>query len=249
MDDTTIGTLMDIINEQRWFLPGSHPWKADYLANVNIIAWVFERPSRVRFGRLSGAASEELLGGPQGPPGRLGTFEENRSILEMQAISAEKLASQLPFERPESPPQSHSGLMLIELLSIPTEKAIFAIDQQRVDRIGTIAMLEIERYSRRAGHRPDTLGEVFADRPGELPIDPFSGKPLCYKRIDPDSDPKHREYLLYSVGGDGRDDGGNSAKSYADPQDALRAVRLDAESAARTPQGTTLDYIINSGAP
>jgi hypothetical protein len=38
----------------------------------------------------------------------------------------------------------------------------------------------------------------------ELPEDPLSGRPLIYRRLDQD------RYTLYSVGHDGRDDGGKS---------------------------------------
>jgi hypothetical protein len=106
-------------------------------------------------------------------------------------------------------------------------------------------MLELERFSLRENRYPYTLEELFADRPGELPMDPYSGKPLCYKRLDPKADPQGRSYLLYSVGGDGRDDGGNEGTSYSSPPDALGAKRLDNTIASRP--GSTFDYIINGG--
>lgn len=60
----------------------------------------------------------------------------------------------------------------------------------------------IERHRREhAGQLPDGLTDLvpsFLDAP---PIDPFSGQPIQYRRLD-------GGYVVYSVGRDGKDDGG-----------------------------------------
>jgi hypothetical protein len=242
-DEETMDRLLKSITEQRWSVPSSHPWKSDYLLAIDTIGWVFEQPSRVRFGQLNAEASGHLLGGSDAPAGRIGTFEENDNALKSIAASSEKRASFMPFERPALQPVVDQHLMLIELLSVNSERTIRSIDQLRIDRIGTLTMLELERFSLREKRYPATLDELFAGRLGELPMDPYSGKPLCYKRLDPKADPQGRSYLLYSVGGDGRDDGGNGGNLYASPPDALGAKRVD--SITTTRPGSTLDYIIN----
>ena len=45
------------------------------------------------------------------------------------------------------------------------------------------------------------LADLVPDYLSEVPQDPFSGKPLLYRR-------NAKGYVLYSVGLDGRDDGG-----------------------------------------
>lgn len=74
------------------------------------------------------------------------------------------------------------------------------------DRAGALvgvmrAGLELEAYRGRFGRYPGSLSELAAalkSRPAE---DPFSGKPLVYRRIG-------KGYLLYSIGPDLKDDGG-----------------------------------------
>jgi hypothetical protein len=61
--------------------------------------------------------------------------------------------------------------------------------------------LVIERYRLAHGGLPERLDQLV---PGDLkavPEDPFDGKPLRYRRLD-------RGYVVYSVGEDGKDDGG-----------------------------------------
>ncbi|MCS6829639.1 MAG: hypothetical protein RMM08_02110 [Armatimonadota bacterium] len=61
-----------------------------------------------------------------------------------------------------------------------------------------IAHLLLRVYWLQHGNYPDTLHALKLD---ELIIDPFSGKELVYKR-------EGERYRLYSVGQDGKDDGG-----------------------------------------
>jgi hypothetical protein len=64
-----------------------------------------------------------------------------------------------------------------------------------------IADLAIRAYRAESGKLPATLSELVpAYFPAE-PVDPFSGRPLVYH-------PAQDDFLLYSVGQDGHDDGG-----------------------------------------
>jgi hypothetical protein len=55
----------------------------------------------------------------------------------------------------------------------------------------------------RTGRLPATLDElVSAGLIEQVPVDPFSGKPIRMKV-------REQEVVVYSVGSDGRDDGGN----------------------------------------
>ncbi|HYW79334.1 MAG TPA: hypothetical protein VE890_07130, partial [Thermoguttaceae bacterium] len=59
----------------------------------------------------------------------------------------------------------------------------------------------IRCYRLETGELPDTLADLMPDYLSEVPEDPFSSSPLIYRRAGD-------EYVLYSVGKDGIDDGG-----------------------------------------
>jgi hypothetical protein len=73
------------------------------------------------------------------------------------------------------------------------------------------AMLRIETFRRAAGRLPTSLDE--ADGAAKLPVivDPIGGVPFVYRVGTPGQDGMNtRGYVLYSVGGNGVDDGGES---------------------------------------
>jgi hypothetical protein len=61
--------------------------------------------------------------------------------------------------------------------------------------------LAIERYRLQTGHLPESLDELVPAFLPAIPQDPFDGKPQRYKR-------NVHGYVVYSVGEDGKDDGG-----------------------------------------
>jgi hypothetical protein len=63
------------------------------------------------------------------------------------------------------------------------------------------AGLAVELYRRRGGTLPESLKALVPEFLPEVPTDPFDGKPLRYVVSDGD-------YAVYSVGADGKDDGG-----------------------------------------
>src|SRR5206468_10980568 len=65
----------------------------------------------------------------------------------------------------------------------------------------TLVALAAERHRLRHGTWPATPAEFAPGYLPELPLDPFGGQPLRYKRL-PDG------VVIYSVGADGIDDGG-----------------------------------------
>jgi len=62
-------------------------------------------------------------------------------------------------------------------------------------------LLAVERYRLAHARLPETLDQLVPDYLAAVPTDPFDGMPLRYKRFD-------RGFLVYSVGEDGKDDGG-----------------------------------------
>jgi hypothetical protein len=63
------------------------------------------------------------------------------------------------------------------------------------------AALSVERYRIANGALPDSLSDLVPKFLSEIPTDPFDGQPLRYKKLA-------KGYVVYSVGEDGKDDGG-----------------------------------------
>jgi hypothetical protein len=59
----------------------------------------------------------------------------------------------------------------------------------------------VERYRLAHGRLPENLAELVPAQLETVPLDPFDGRPLRYKRLSPG-------YVVYSVGSDRVDDGG-----------------------------------------
>jgi hypothetical protein len=61
--------------------------------------------------------------------------------------------------------------------------------------------LTVERYRLADGKLPESLNDLVPKFLESVPIDPFDGKPLKYKKLDPG-------FVIYSIGEDQQDDGG-----------------------------------------
>lgn len=82
--------------------------------------------------------------------------------------------------------------------------------------------LALACHKARHGRRPARLDELVGDLLKEVPADVFSGKPLVYR-------PEGEGYVLYSVGINGRDDGGEKDdSSYGEKTPDDIAVRVPA---------------------
>jgi hypothetical protein len=92
-----------------------------------------------------------------------------------------------------------------------------AASRNEAERDATRVAVAIERFRRSQGRLPQKLDELVPKFLGALPIDPFSGASLHY-RVDA------AEYVVYSVGIDGVDDGGASDPP-GQPADIVVRVR------------------------
>ena len=68
--------------------------------------------------------------------------------------------------------------------------------------------IAVERFQDRQGRLPKSLDELVPDFLPVVPTDPFDGKPLRYVIRD-------GKYIIYSVGRDGKDDGGRDDEGYS----------------------------------
>jgi len=91
---------------------------------------------------------------------------------------------------------------VLTLLLLPaTGAALEAAARGNAMNDAAATAIAIERYRRKHGQIPDKLGQLVPDFLPQVPIDPYDGKPLRYVVRDD-------EYLLYCVGRDRVDDGG-----------------------------------------
>jgi hypothetical protein len=88
-------------------------------------------------------------------------------------------------------------------------KVFDSMDETNTMRDGFRVMLAIEIYRHDKRTSPGTLTDLVPEYLKSLPNDPYAESgTFKYRRLEPGSDPAHREYLLYSVAFDGNDDGG-----------------------------------------
>jgi hypothetical protein len=91
----------------------------------------------------------------------------------------------------------------ISAIAIPNiMKATAVVSRNETQRRLTIAAIALERYRLRHGRLPPDLDALVPDFLSAVPLDPMSGKPLRYRRNE-------SGFVMYSVGEDGRDDGGD----------------------------------------
>ena len=111
-----------------------------------------------------------------------------------QSVAATKAltvkATQLPFYAV----LSHSALGVLD--------GVVTHDVRGVAQVQTaVASLAIERYRLAKGDLPEKLGDLVPAYLDAIPRDPFDNKPLRYKKLA-------RGYVVYSIGEDGEDNGG-----------------------------------------
>jgi hypothetical protein len=97
---------------------------------------------------------------------------------------------------------------LISAVAIPNSlKAAGTCVRNETQRRLTVAAIALARHRLRDGRYPPTLETLVPQFLSAVPIDLMSAKPLGY-HLNPDG-----SFTLYSVGEDGRDDGGDATSS------------------------------------
>lgn len=77
--------------------------------------------------------------------------------------------------------------------------------QAEIARNVAVTAIALKRYQLRHDHLPDTLDQLVPEFVKSVPTDCMNGRPLRYRRNTDGT------FLLYSVGDNGKDDGGNPA--------------------------------------
>jgi len=150
----------------------------------------------------------------------IGTLEENRTALETLIANSKAALAVDPFAR--LPLTSGSSRPLVEAFrrQLTFEGELW--DYAAVMKRGLITLLAIEKYRLATGTLPSALSDLVPSQISALPLDPWTGKPFCYKRVDPTTEVQKRSFILYSVGKDGIDNGGLDApiRTYSGLYDA-----------------------------
>jgi hypothetical protein len=117
---------------------------------------------------------------------------------------------------------SRARYMLTGLMLPAMDAAIegFARGQARSNVAATA--LAVERYRLKHDRLPEKLSQLVPEFLPAVPADPYDGRPLRYV-IHEDG------YTVYSVGGDGMDDGGVETEQTAEPDLTFTATRPNRE--------------------
>jgi hypothetical protein len=104
--------------------------------------------------------------------------------------------------RIDSLPRWH---ILSRTLLPPLPRALIR-ESTAIARLRTAGLaLAMERYRLANGVLPDSLGDLVPRFVDVVPADPYDGRPLRYQKLT-------KGYVVYSVGEDGNDDGGDEKK-------------------------------------
>jgi hypothetical protein len=119
----------------------------------------------------------------------------------------QKIATETPFELKRHDLEKETkalikGNLLLEVLAPAMQKVAVLSWRIKADVESTLAIIKILRFKQEKGQLPDDLQElVTAGYLKSLPMDPFSDKPLVYKKTQDG-------FTYYSVSSDFVDNGG-----------------------------------------
>ena len=101
---------------------------------------------------------------------------------------------------------SSSGGMFSQAWTRIMPILIQAYIKREAYRSTALTGVAVERYRLAHGDLPESLAQLVPTCIDEVPIDPYGGEPLLYRRLDPG-------FVVYSIGINGKDDGGEERAS------------------------------------
>ena len=156
----------------------------------------------------------------------IATVEKELAELLQQTTSAGSLAREVLLSG-KSIRQITSERMagiLISMMVPGVSKAVEAEDKSvMLSEMGQVA-IAIARFERTNGHYPDRLAELKPQFVTRIPMDIYSGEPICYLRRDDG-------YFVYSVGRDRKDNKGDSFDTKPVADDVV--IRVTPEDSGR----------------
>jgi hypothetical protein len=182
------------------------------------VGWAFEEPAYVRFGSWS-PGFEERFGDVRlwtatlgGRASALGSFGQN--LREGRAILARARGTTLAEAWQRASLERAGGgavapvptTMFTSLIDL--DMARMALDRAMARRRGMEALVAIAMYQQQRGSVAPSLDALVPEFLASVPVDPWTGRALVYRVVDPDLDPHGRGFVLYSVGENELDEGG-----------------------------------------
>jgi hypothetical protein len=128
---------------------------------------------------------------------RAALLKHNNRFVEIAKLPVEQQAG--PLKELEA--SQRELPVLARQLTAAVTKVATAFHRGRANLRCAVVMLAVERYRQANNRWPETLTDLFPTYFPKIPIDPFDGKPLRYRRVEDG-------VVVYSVGPDGKDDGG-----------------------------------------
>jgi hypothetical protein len=133
---------------------------------------------------------------------RASLLEWMTELVEIAKLPAEE--QRLRIEQLEAGRPSQHGL--VRLMALDVRKVAQRFQRNQAGLRCAVSALAVERYWLRHRRWPENLEALAPDLLRVVPGDPFDGKPLRYSRLADG-------VVIYSVGPDGKDDGGNLSRS------------------------------------
>jgi hypothetical protein len=131
---------------------------------------------------------------------RAAMLERMNRLVEISKLPPEEQAAPLAEMQASLPRQ----LVLVRELEPAVEKVAGAERRTLAQLRCAATALAAERYRLKHGRWPESLADLKGEFLRDVPADPFDGKPLRYRRDG-------EGVVVYAVGPDGKDDGGDRA--------------------------------------
>lgn len=207
-------------------------------------AWYFSDPARVRKGRHAPELEDRygmstylpvfafLSGATTSDEPEFGTYSENRDAIKAAFDDQCRSLETDPFQRLAGPGGNTRNLLLASWSTMSLLQIIKRRDEVVTQHRGASVRVALERFRLEHGQYPGSLAELPPE--SRDIVDPFSGKPFGYRRLDTSDSPTRHRFLLWSVGLDGEDHQGKESP--------IGAIAL-------TPEGRGSDLVLNPEPP
>lgn len=196
-----------VMKEQAGGLPIRELLWATRTTSLDFLGTIYRDPANVRFGVLSPPLRYILPSGTTRDPRqeRLGSLRENVSWLNAEFDAFDEASDHDPFER--TPYRRLPTPGVVADFFTPHLRLMIMIDSTTMVSRATRNLTALERYRDAHGDYPETLSELVPAQIDALPIDPWSGRPFGYRKLERGSLGVAR-FVLYSIGGDFTDNSG-----------------------------------------
>jgi hypothetical protein len=180
-------------------------------------AFTHQMYRQMESGNFTGAGAAGVPGAGGGLQERISAWAMRSNLLDNHIASLDLLtahveAGKQPFDRQwaaikavQGPADGDPRYVFTNLLTASVRRIAEAGLRSRGDLLAAAAAIACERYRQRTGRWPDTLDAIPKDLLPAVPIDPFTGTPLRFLRLEDG-------ILVYTVGPDETDDGGAVAE-------------------------------------